>query len=130
MNINIKATNLELTPSIKTYIEDKIGSLDKFVERFEVEGEILVTVEIARTSKHHKKGDVFYAEANVRLPNRTIRASEKGFDIRLAIDKVRDRLHRDIAKYKEKGGLTGRALRHVARMSKETMRRVLWWRNK
>lgn len=129
MNIQIKAKDLDLTPSIKEYIEEKIGSLDKFLEKLEDQGEVLIDVEIARVSKHHKKGDVFYAEANLKLPKRMLRAERKDFDIRAAIDHVRDRLQRDIVKYKDKGGMTGKALRHAARIGKETMRKVLWWRD-
>jgi len=129
MNIQIKAKDLDLTPSIKEYIEEKIGSLDKFLEKLEDQGEVLIDVEIARVSKHHKKGDVFYAEANLKLPKKMLRAERKDFDVRAAIDHVRDRLQRDIVKYKDKGGMTGKALRHVSRIGKETMRRVLWWRD-
>jgi len=40
MKLNIKATNLDLTPAIREYIEIKIGSLSHFLKRFETENEI------------------------------------------------------------------------------------------
>lgn len=102
MVINIKATNLDLTPSIREYAEEKIGSLNKFLERFEKEGEVEIFVEIARTTKHHKSGEVFRAEATFSLGKKVFRAEDLSEDIRLAIDEVRNKLQQEIKKYKEK----------------------------
>lgn len=101
MKINIKATNLKLTPAIREYIEIKIGSLERFLKRFESQGELEVFVEIARTTRHHKSGNVFYAEVNLPLPKKILRAEHSDWDIRVAIDKVKDKLQREIKKYKE-----------------------------
>lgn len=102
MIINIKATKLDLTPAIKEYIEIKIGSLDKFLKKFEIKSEVEVSVEIARTTRHHHKGDIFYAEANLRIGKTLLRAEDTDWDIRVAVDKVKDRLGQEIKKYKEK----------------------------
>ena len=102
MKINIKATNLDLTPAIREYIEEKIGSLSHFLKRFEVKNEIEVFVEIARTTKHHRHGNVLYAEAIVSLGKKILRAEHFDWDIRVAIDKVKDKLQQEIKKYKEK----------------------------
>jgi len=101
MQINIKATNLELTPAIREYIEIKIGSLDHFFKRFEVESEIEVFIEIARTTRHHHKGNIFYAEAILSLDKKILRAEYSDWDIRVAIDRVKDKLQQEIKKYKE-----------------------------
>ncbi|MEK7114493.1 MAG: ribosome-associated translation inhibitor RaiA [Patescibacteria group bacterium] len=102
MKINIKATNLDLTPAIHEYIEEKIGSLDRFLKRFEVKSEIEVFIEIARATKHHRHGNVLYAEATASLGKKILRAEHFDWDIRVAIDKVRDKLQQEIKKYKEK----------------------------
>jgi putative sigma-54 modulation protein len=101
MNINIKATNLELTPPIREYIDIKIGSLDRFLKRFEEKNDINVFVEIARTTKHHYKGNIFRAEVDISLGGKIIRAEHEDLDIRVAIDKVEDKLKQEIKKYKE-----------------------------
>jgi len=101
MKIEILGTQLDITPSIKKYIEEKIGSLDKMVSRFEHEGDVVAYVEIARSTKHHKHGDVFYAEATLGLPGKTLRAEHEHEDIRGAIDMVRDTLRGEMKKYKE-----------------------------
>ncbi|MEK7549135.1 MAG: ribosome-associated translation inhibitor RaiA [Patescibacteria group bacterium] len=107
MHIIIKSTNLDLTPAIKEYIEEKIGSLDRFIKkRFEGKSEIRTEVEIARTTKHHRHGDVFYAEVNLHLPKKNLRVEHSDWDIRIAIDKTKDKLQREIKKYKEKRALT------------------------
>ena len=100
MQINIKATGLDLTPAVREYIENKIGSLDKFLKRFEAQGEVKAEIEIARTTRHHRKGNVFYAETNLYLPKRTIRAEHSDWDVRAAINMVKDKLKLKIQKYK------------------------------
>ena len=102
MKIDIKSTNLDLTPAIKEYIEMRIGSLSKFVEKMDLEGACEARVQIARTTMHHKHGDVFRAECNLKLPGKLLRAEREGEDVRLCIDAVKNELHVEIQKYKEK----------------------------
>jgi putative sigma-54 modulation protein len=104
MKINIKATNLDLTPSIVQYIEDKASSVEKFLKKFEEKSEIGVFFEIARTTKHHRKGEVFRAEANMELPGKVLRADHEDWNVRVAIDKVKDKLQAEIKKYKSVKG--------------------------
>jgi len=101
MQIIIKSKNLDLTPSIKEYVEMKIGSLNHLLERFEANSEIKTEIEIARTTKHHKQGDVFYAEANLHLPKKILRAEHYDSDVRIAVDEIKNKLHIEIMKYKE-----------------------------
>jgi ribosomal subunit interface protein len=113
MQINIKSTNLDLTPAIQEYIEIKIGSLEHFLrrfvgvrpcvglKRFELKNEIKIFVELARATKHHKSGNVFYAEATLALGKKVLRAEHSDWNIRVAIDKIKDKLQQEIKKYKE-----------------------------
>jgi ribosomal subunit interface protein len=102
MKIKIKATDITLTPAIKQYVEKKMKSVEKLLKSFEKEGEAYVYFEIARTTHHHKSGNVFYAEANVDLLGENVRAEQRAEDIRAAIDKVKDILKREIKELKEK----------------------------
>ena len=102
MNINIMGTQLELTPAIKEYIEEKIGSCSDIVSRFEKDGEITAFCELARTTKHHTHGDVYYAEVTLGLPGKTICVDAESSDARAAIDDVKDLLKLELRKYKEK----------------------------
>lgn len=102
MKLKIKTTDIELTPSIEGYVEKKVGSLGKIFESFEQEGEVYVYFEIARATRHHKSGNVFYAEANVDLLGEKVRAESRGESIRAAVDEVKDILKREIKKVREK----------------------------
>lgn len=103
MRIDIKGTQLELTPSLKTFINQKIGAVGKLLARFERDGELTLFFEVARTTKHHRHGDVFYAEATLAFPGgQTIRIEENDADARVAIDRVRDRLKLEIQKQKDR----------------------------
>jgi len=102
MIINIKYTNLDSTPAIEEYINQKIGALEKFVEALDKKGVVKTRVEIARTTQHHQKGEVYHAECNLELPGKLLRAESENWDIRLAIDEIKDILDLEIKKYSEK----------------------------
>lgn len=100
MKITVKATELDLTPALKTYIEEKLGGLAKFVKRFDEDGSVEMRCEVGRTTKHHRHGEVFMAEANLRLPKQLLRATAYHEDARKAIDAVKRTLRLEIGKYK------------------------------
>ena len=102
MKITTKSTNLDLTPALNEYLEMKIGSLSKYLEKYEKEGVVEARVELARTTNHHYKGDVFMAEADIRLPGKILRADAETEDIRSAIDLLENKLTKQIEKYKDK----------------------------
>ena len=97
INLNIKATNLELNQEIKDYIEEKIGTLDKFFPKI-----ISGAVEVELTTHHHQTGDIYRAEVNLRLPKKLIRVEKTEGNIFKAIDKVKDHLRQDMLRYKRK----------------------------
>ncbi len=101
MKIMIKATNLELTEPLKVYIEKKIGSLSKFFPDLDPDA-IKTKVEVARSTRHHKQGNVYHVDVNLELPGTMLRAEKDDADIRAAIDIVKDKLKREIEKYKNK----------------------------
>ncbi len=102
MKLNIKATNFKLTPILRQYVEDKLGrDLEKYLEGIGFEAE--AWIEVGKTSKHHHKGEVFRAEAQIKLPGKsTLRAEAQDVDIHIAIDRVRDKIARELRKYKGK----------------------------
>ena len=107
MKIDIKATNLDLTPSIITYINEKVGSLEKFINISEdvKDGEthpVEAFVEIARTTKHHKHGDVLRAEINLKIKGELFRAEAKDWDIRVALDAAKDLMKIQLTEDKDK----------------------------
>lgn len=93
---------MDLSPATIDYINDKIQSLDKYVERFEEKGAINVEVEITRSSHHHKHGDVYTAHVNLVLNGDTLRVEKTGEDVHALIDEVKDTLKGEVLKYKER----------------------------
>ena len=99
MKINLKTKNFSLTPSIKTYLSQKINTLDKFLPYDE---SIFADVELAKITKHHQKGDIFRAEVNLKIPGRLVRAVAEEWDLRVAIDVIKGELQHEIKSNKEK----------------------------
>ena len=102
MRIEIKSTELILTPSLKEYIEKKFQPLSRFLKRYERAGEHVLFVEIARTTKHHKKGPVFYGEVTLSIEKKVFRAEVQSNDVRVVVDQLKDILREEIVQYKEK----------------------------
>lgn len=104
MNINIKAKNLELTEPLRVFIEKKMGSLSKLLMKWEKEKAATLDFEVARTTRHHHKGDVYYAEANLKLGRgeTIIRAERDSDNVREAINMVKEVLKEEVKKYKKK----------------------------
>lgn len=105
LKVDIKATNIKLNPALYRYIEEKIGALDKFIE--DVDGSVRAWVEVGKPSKHHRSGqEVFYVEADIRLPGQgqVLRSESRQWDLRVAIDEVKDELQRELKEYKGKQG--------------------------
>src|SRR4051812_26595432 len=100
MHIDITAKNLDLTASLDTHIRERLGSLDKFVERYEELGPAELKATIERSTAHHHKGEVFRAAADLVLPKKNLHAEEASEDAHAAIDAVRDKLHHEIEKYR------------------------------
>ncbi|MFA6306921.1 MAG: ribosome-associated translation inhibitor RaiA [Patescibacteria group bacterium] len=99
MQLNIKATNLELTPELKTYAQEKMDMLDKYLGKLKV---ISARLEIGKTTNHHLKGEIYSAEVNISLGSDLLRVEKTEKDLFKAIDKVKDHLELVIKKYKDK----------------------------
>ena len=100
IQIEIKATGLELTPAIKAHIEAKVLQLDKFVDSST--GNALAQVEVAKTTDHHKHGEVFKAEINLCSDGRLFTARVTTEDLYAALDEVKDELVRQITSYRNR----------------------------
>ena len=102
MKITIKK-NLDLTPPLRIYIDEKLAPLAKFIKKFEEAGEAELWLELSRTTRHHEKGEeVYLAAVDLGLPGKIIRAEEYADDVRKAIDRIKDTLRLEIEKYKTK----------------------------
>ena len=91
MKFNIHGKKLEVTDSIKSYIEEKLGRLDKY---FEDPDNITTTVVIKLRGKEQ------VVEATINANKYVLRGEESHNDLYAAIDKVSDIIERQIRKNK------------------------------
>ena len=89
INVNIKATDIELTPQISDYLNKKIASLEKFVS--ENDEAAYADVEIGRTTNHHRTGNVYFTEINFKIANENMRARAEGDSLISSMDKAKDK---------------------------------------
>ncbi len=101
MNIKLKFTNIEPTAALESYANDKFETLSKVLSRFDAEGAADLYVELSYTTRHHQKGNVYLAQANLRIPGKTFNVEEEQADLYAAIDVAKDTLHRSLEKYKD-----------------------------
>ncbi|MBI5420713.1 MAG: ribosome-associated translation inhibitor RaiA [Parcubacteria group bacterium] len=102
MKIIVSAKNIELTPGLEQYIGEKINGLSKLIRLYEESGVAEARIEVSKTSRHHKQGEVYYAEANLKLPGSLLRAESTNLDMYSTIDEIKDELARQIKAYKER----------------------------
>ncbi len=91
MRFNIHGKKLEVTDSIRSYIEEKIGRLDKY---FENPDDITATVLIKL------RGNNQVVEVTINANKFMLRGEEEHKDLYASIDKVSDKIERQIRKNK------------------------------
>jgi len=100
MKLIIKTKNISLDDPLRVFVEDKIGGLEKFIS--DPDDLVEVSVEIGKPSLHHRSGKIYYAEANMKIGGKLLRADAKDYDLRTAIVEVKDELQKQIEKFKGK----------------------------
>lgn len=115
MNINIKATNIELTGAIEEYVNKRISSIEKFVTKDGAH----VNVEVGKTTNHHKQGDVYKAEIEIRSDGNVFFAEAETDDLYKAIDMAKEDIVRELTSTKDRNSsLFRRGARSVKKMLK------------
>lgn len=59
-------------------------------------------IEVGIPSQHHNSGQIYYAEANLNIAGKLLRAEATNFDLHSAIVDVKDDLKVQVKKFKEK----------------------------
>lgn len=99
MNINIKTTTISMTPAISEYIDKHLDSVKKFLES---DPTAKCDLEIAKTTNHHKNGDIFKAEMHIVAKDQNIYTSVEKDDLYAAIDILKDEVIRKLKSEKSK----------------------------
>jgi putative sigma-54 modulation protein len=92
MKFNIHGRKIDVTDSIKSYIEEKIGRLDKY---FENPDDVITTAVIKLRGK-----DQQVVEITINANKFMLRGEESHKDLYASIDKVSDKIERQIRKNK------------------------------
>ncbi len=96
MSLNITGKNIDLTPAIKEYVQEKTQPFFRHYDRI-----TQIDVELDRTT-HHQKGEVFHVRINVQVPKHMFHADETQSDMYAAIDMCTAEADRQLRDQKEK----------------------------
>jgi putative sigma-54 modulation protein len=96
VKVIITGRNIELTPSLKDFVEKKMDSIHTFVDHLQ---EIDVILSVDRTKS---QGILHTAEVTIWANGINFRATHSHADMYAAIDLILDKLQKQITKYKEK----------------------------
>lgn len=91
MRYTITGRNIEVTPSLRDAIQEKIGKLDRY---FNPDTEVIATLSV---QKENQK-----IEVTIPVKGNIIRAEESSNDMYVSIDLVEEIIERQIKKYKNK----------------------------
>ncbi|HJL55742.1 MAG: ribosome-associated translation inhibitor RaiA [Candidatus Pacebacteria bacterium] len=111
---NVKTTNIELTPEISDYLDKRLQSIEKLIDRQDTSA--MFDVEIGKTTEHHQSGNIFRAEINLHVAGKQMRASAEEATLFNAIDKVEKETMKELRRFKgrqrrllRKGGIAMKA---------------------
>jgi len=99
-NLTIYCKDFELTDAIKTYLEDKMSSLLKYIALDD--GDVSFNCRLGKVANNHEKGKIYYAEVSIHTPEKNYGGRVESEDTYVAIDLLRDELAGNITHYKDK----------------------------
>jgi putative sigma-54 modulation protein len=96
MQLQVKGKNVELSPAIRAYAEEKLAKLSKQLpELLQVEVELSAEKNPSISASH-------IAEGTIRTKGATLRARASATDLKAAIDQLVEKLERQVKRYHEK----------------------------
>ena len=104
MRFQLKLTNMESSPALEALADEKFTQpVKKLLGALDASADVVLAVEFERTTKHHRTGAIWRAEAQLDLPHaaREVRAEAAGESVEEAANLVKDELIREIKRYKE-----------------------------
>ena len=96
MRLQVKGRNIEVSDSIRSYAEEKLGRLER-----QLADPTKVELELA-LERNPSIADNHVAEATIWTKGPTLRARETSHDMRASIDQLVDKLERQVTRYREK----------------------------
>lgn len=103
MRVSLRQKNIEITPPLAEYIDRTlIKRIEKLLTESAEKELPILDIEIARTTEHHKKGNVFRASASLSLGSARLYCSADHENTRAACDVLEKELEQEIKKFKGK----------------------------
>ena len=99
MKLQVSSNGFAFTPTVKKYLLDKLGKLEKLSRRFGAD--LLFEASISRIAHRHH-GENLELILNFHLPKKIIRSHERGADVFVLIDAVEAEISRQLKAEKEK----------------------------
>lgn len=97
MQIIISGKGVDLTDAIEDYVNRKMSGMDKFLPNI-----ISTSVVVGVETKHHLKGDIFYAECKIEAPGHDLFAKKTAATAYEAIDLLKNKIEGELKKNKLK----------------------------
>ena len=91
MQINVSGHHVEVTDSLRSYVTTKLDRLERHFDQI-IQMNVILSVE-----KQRQK-----AESTIQIPGGEVHADAESEDLYAAIDKLADKLDRQLLKQKEK----------------------------
>ena len=91
---------MKITADIKDYLYKKLEHLNKFLDS--KDESVLCEVELGKTTRHHKGGDVFRTEINLHIAGKNLRAVSETDELFASIDIAKDEMARELQLNKDK----------------------------
>jgi putative sigma-54 modulation protein len=95
MQVTVTGRNIDLTPALKHYVEDKLQRAQKHFDSTDLQVKALLTV-----SKNPSVAKSQTAEVTVSVNGQVIRGAESTENMYASIDFVADKIERQLRKYK------------------------------
>ena len=96
MDLRITSHNIDVTDSMRDYVEKKIGKLDRYLPDI-TEAKVDLSTETTRSA-----GELKVAQVTLNANGKFLRSEEHSHDVFTSIDAVLDKLYHQIARYKGK----------------------------
>jgi putative sigma-54 modulation protein len=91
MNLSVSGHHLEVTPALRSYVQEKIGRVTRHFDHV-IDAHVILTA-----NKVGRK-----AEVTLHVPGKDLHCECEGGDLYAAIDVLADKLDRQVLKYKDK----------------------------
>jgi len=96
MQVTINGKSLEVTDTLRRYIESRITRLDRFLPGID-EARVDLSVQNSKSA-----GDRHTVQLTLRANGTILRAEDRSGDVRASVDSVLDKMQRQIERYKGK----------------------------